>query len=569
MSTKPSEEPCLDRRCGPCRVMTVITVGVLLVTAVVTASLIATSLPVNISATTPSRKAATVKVPADGDCLDIAVIGGGIGGAYAGWRLRDRGLSISVFEYSDRVGGRLFSAELPVAPGTYLDFGGMRFKSGAHPTLNRTATAIGLNIIPFELGYGNADETIWYNRGMRMRNSDIGTSAIPYNLGEGEAKDPDTLLWEMFKNNANLTDTYPSLDQLYSLTTSDGTPLYKMTVDNFYGRYASREAYNYALDTGGWADTVGVQGALHIPKLFLSYPGDTGTSEGYKTIEGGLGLVPQTLMKKFLEANTSHKLHLNHQLMRMEKRQTGGYNLRFRKTQTIDGVTTPVQTGNTGLTMCARKVVLAAQKECIQQIDFPEFKNNPEIVKNLDSVLGFPAGRIYLAYNTKWWKNGNPDITHTKSDLPNRQTYDWSTGTNNVSIIMASYHDGDFAHYWRELSQFGTPIPGSLPGVNAVTDVVKKRVEKYLSAIYNVSQSDIPEAVGGAMMLWDKYPFSAAWSYFKPGFDERQVRDLVYKPSPSDHVYIVSNSWAADDMQGWSEGSLRAVDAVIAKYFSG
>ncbi|XP_067670883.1 L-amino-acid oxidase-like [Haliotis asinina] len=560
--------PFLDRRCGPCRMMTVITVGILLVTVVVTASLIATSLPMQFPASTPSGRAASVEVPPDGDCLDVAVIGGGIGGAYTGWRLRDRGLSISVFEYSDRVGGRLFTAELPVAPGTYLDFGGMRFKSGAHPILNRTATAIGLNIIPFELGYGNADETIWYNRGKRLRNTDLGTNSIPYNLQQGEANDPDILWWEMFKNNVNITDTYPSLAEMYSFTTSDGTPLYKMTLDNFYGRYSSREAYNFALDTSGWADTVGIHSALHVPKLFLSYPGDTGSSEGYKTIAGGMEKVPQKLMEKFLEANTTHKLHLNHQLTRMERRQSGGYNLRFRKTQTIDGVTTPVMTGNTGLTMCARKVVLATQKDSIRQIDFPEFKNNPEIRRNLDSVEGFPAGRIYLAYNTKWWKTGNPDITHTKSDLPNRQTYDWSTGTNNVSIIMASYHDGDFTHYWRELSQFGTPIPGSLPGVNAVTDVVKQRVEKYLSVIYNVSQSDIPEAVGGAMMLWDRYPYSAAWSYFKAGFDERKVRDMIYKPSPSDNVYIVSNSWSPDDLQGWAEGSMIAVDAVIRKYFS-
>ncbi|XP_046580674.1 achacin-like [Haliotis rubra] len=218
--------------------------------------------------------------------------------------------------------------------------------------------------------------------------------------------------------------------------------------------------------------------------------------------------------------------------------------------------------------MCARKVVLAAQQSCIQEIDFPAFKT-PEILQTLDSLVGITSGRIYLAYNTKWWKTGNPDITHTKSDLPNRQTYDWSTGTNNVSIIMASYHDGGMAQYWRELSQFGTPIPGSLPGVNVVTDVVKNRAEKYLSAIYNVSQSDIPEAVGGAMMMWDTYPFNYGWNLFKPGVDERKTREVIPKPSPSDDVYIVSNSWARDDLQGWSEGTLIAVDEVINKYFKG
>ncbi|XP_048242866.1 aplysianin-A-like [Haliotis rufescens] len=511
------------------------------------------------------------------DCLDIAVIGGGIGGAYTGWRLRDRGLSISVFEYSDRVGGRLFTAELPVAPGTYLDLGGMRFRGSAHTILTRTATELGLKIIPFPLRYGNADETIWniFNKNL------------------------------IFFNNSTM---YPSPDDLYKIKTVDGTLLYKMSLDNVYGRFASREAYRYLSETGGWATTVGSHGALNGPTISLSYPVTTGPPEEINAIDGGMGKVPLTLMEKFLNTSTSHKLHLNHQLMKIEKRQAGGYNLGFRKTQTTDGITTPVQVsvlpvepcesstefiesggwiltltytsanapdvfrggnmGNKEVTICARRVVLAVQQRCIQEIDIPVFKNNPDIVKNIDSLVGIPAGRIYLAYNTKWWKTGNPDITHTKSDLPNRQTYDWSTGTNNVSIIMASYHDGDLVHYWRELSQFGTPIPGSLPGVNAVTDVVKKRVEKYLSAIYNVSQSDIPEAVGGAMMLWDKYPFQAAWGDFKPGFDDRKVRDMLYKPSASDEIYLVTNSWAPGNLQGWSEGTLIAVDAVINRYFN-
>ncbi|XP_071108080.1 aplysianin-A-like isoform X2 [Haliotis cracherodii] len=560
-----SEGRFLERRVGPCRMIDIIMIVAIGVTTILVVILITS---VVTSHATPPKEAYTATNSSD-DCLDIAVIGGGIGGAYTGWRLRDRGLSISVFEYSDRVGGRLFTAELPVAPGAYLDLGGMRFRGSAHTILTRTATELGLKIIPFPLRYGNADETIWYTRNKHMRNTDFGTSRMPYNLPPSEMKVPGILKWNIFNKNLIFLDNstmYPSPDDLYKIKTVDGTLLYKMSLDNVYGRFASREAYRYLSETGGWSSTVGSHGALNGPTISLSYPVTTGPPEEVNAIDGGMGKVPLTLMEKFLNTSTSHKLHLNHQLMKIEKRQTGGYNLGFRKTQTTDGITTPM--GNKEVTICARRVVLAVQQRCVQEIDIPVFKNNPDIVKNIDSLVGIPAGRIYLAYNTKWWKTGNPDITHTKSDLPNRQTYDWSTGTNNVSIIMASYHDGDLVHYWRELSQFGTPIPGSLPGVNAVTDVVKKRVEKYLSAIYNVSEADIPEAVGGAMMLWDKYPFQAAWGDFKPGFDDRKVREMLYKPSPTDDIYLVTNSWAPGPLQGWSEGSLIAADAVINRYFN-
>ncbi|XP_067673193.1 achacin-like [Haliotis asinina] len=561
-----SKERFLERRVGSCRMIDILMAVTLGVTTIIAIILIAA---VTTSVATPPKEAYTDDTSSD-ECLDIAVIGGGIGGAYTGWRLRDRGLSVSVFEYSDRVGGRLFTAELPVAPGTYLDFGGMRLKKRGHPILTRTATEIGLRMIPFTLRYGIPEQTIWYARGKHMRNTDFGTSRMPYDLPPSEMKVPDVLKWNIFNKNLIFLDNstmYPTQDDVLKMRTVDGTLLYKMSIDNVYGRFASREAYRYISETSGWAETVGTHGALDGPTISLSYPVATGPPDEVMTIDGGMGKVPLTLMEKFLNTSTSHKLHLNHQLMKIEKRQAGGYNLKFRKTQTTDGITTPIQLGNKEVTKCARKVVLAVPQRCIQEIDFLEFQNNPEIVRNIDSIVGYPAGRIYLAYNTTWWKTGNPGITHTRSDLPNRQTYDWSTGTNNVSIIMASYHNGDLAHYWRELSQFGTPIPGSLPGVNAVTDVVKNRVEKYLSAIYNVSQSDIPEAVGGAMMLWDKYPFLAGWGDFKPGFDDRKVREMLYKPSPSEDVYLVTNSWAKGGLRGWSEGTLMAADVVINRYF--
>ncbi|XP_048248884.1 aplysianin-A-like [Haliotis rufescens] len=492
------------------------------------------------------------------DCLDIAVIGGGIGGAYTGWRLRDRGLSISVFEYSDRVGGRLFTAELPEAPGTYLEFGGMRFRTD-HSILINTAIEIGLKIVPFQKSDGN--QKLWYLRGTHLGKDDLRGSKTPFNLKANERKSPEALIRDIFTNNTNITSTkFP--EEMYSLTTNDGVPVYKMSQLNFYSHYATMEAYGYLQACMAMGLVNQQQGALRGVKMANS------PSSALHAIEGGMGRLPTTLMDIFRQRSKSHHLHLNHQLIRIEKSQTGGYNLRFRRTQTVDGVTTPLTTDDNEVTICARKVILAVPRNCLVHVDFPTFRNNPAIMNSINSVFDDPAGKIFLAYPYKWWKTGNPDTTNTDSDLPCRHTRDWFTGTNNVSIILASYHNGETTRYWRELSQFGTPIPGSLPGANAVTDVVKNRLETYLSLIYNVNQSDIPEAVGGGMMLWDRYPFEAGWHCFKPGFKEDEVAEIMMKPSPSDDVYVVSNSWAEGMLGVWSEGTLHAVDRVLSNYFS-
>ena len=46
-------------------------------------------------------------------CHDIAIVGAGAGGTYTAYRLRKQNLSIAVYEQLDRVGGRLFSVDVP------------------------------------------------------------------------------------------------------------------------------------------------------------------------------------------------------------------------------------------------------------------------------------------------------------------------------------------------------------------------------------------------------------------------------------------------------------------------
>ena len=60
-------------------------------------------------------------------CDDIAIIGGGITGSYAAWRLRHRNLKISMYEYSNRIGGRCFTVHFPGIPDVNIEMGAMRF----------------------------------------------------------------------------------------------------------------------------------------------------------------------------------------------------------------------------------------------------------------------------------------------------------------------------------------------------------------------------------------------------------------------------------------------------------
>ncbi|XP_046553005.1 aplysianin-A-like [Haliotis rubra] len=165
------------------------------------------------------------------DCLDVAIIGAGIGGTYTGYRLRNRGLKIAIFEYSDRIGGRMFTAQIPTVPGTTVDFGAMRLNPKEHTFLVRTASQLGLNIVDFPLNYGNRNETIYYLRGRHLLPDELGGPKTPYNLRPSERLSPGDLLWKLYTENTNMSSlAYPSESEIYTIYTTDGYPLYTMRV---------------------------------------------------------------------------------------------------------------------------------------------------------------------------------------------------------------------------------------------------------------------------------------------------------------------------------------------------
>src|ERR1700691_5489633 len=61
--------------------------------------------------------------------IDVAIVGGGVAGTYAAWRIASEQphLRVAIFEMSDRIGGRLRSIAFPEAPHLVGEAGGMRY----------------------------------------------------------------------------------------------------------------------------------------------------------------------------------------------------------------------------------------------------------------------------------------------------------------------------------------------------------------------------------------------------------------------------------------------------------
>lgn len=122
---------------------------------------------------------------------DITIIGAGIGGTYTGWRLRNKGLRVGIYEYSDRVGGRMYTRRFPDAPDLPIEFGAMRLLPEEHLRMMKAGNELGLHFVPFNEGLGKIpNRTILFYRDTHMTTFELGGTHTPYSLRPEELRNP-------------------------------------------------------------------------------------------------------------------------------------------------------------------------------------------------------------------------------------------------------------------------------------------------------------------------------------------------------------------------------------------
>ena len=90
--------------------------------------------------------------------VDVAVVGAGVAGAYVAYRLQDyfkskgQSAGLTLFEYGNRVGGRLFSRTLPGMPHLRAEMGGMRYIPSSHVFVTSLIEQLGLAQRDFPMG---------------------------------------------------------------------------------------------------------------------------------------------------------------------------------------------------------------------------------------------------------------------------------------------------------------------------------------------------------------------------------------------------------------------------------
>jgi monoamine oxidase len=489
--------------------------------------------------------------------LDLAIVGGGVAGAYVAYRLgvAHPDWSIGVFEASARVGGRLLSL-IPPGGGDEprAELGGMRFREG-HRLVSEIVRSLGLPTRPFATG--DPQNRVFLRGSARMAADQPERRSAGFELGESErGKSAGELLFASFEKVvpglATLSEA--ELQALIPRHEFNGRPLYQWSLDEVFAATLSPDAHRFVIDSFGYYSGIRPHNAADAIPYLLREAGPQ--LEDQKAPVDGMERLPRELVKRFQAGGGG--VHVEHRLVGFGADGGDSQPLRLE----FDGRSA----------ITARRLVLALPRMALERIAgaSPPMQS-PEIGALLGAVEAYAAHKLYLLYDHPWWRDrpgvGRLDV----SDLPLRKTYylDAVAGSPGASaLLLASYTDGDDVDPWRPLAAGRAPRLDLRPfGATdrwddyAPPPEMIEVAQAQLRELHGLAQ--IPEPVSAAFINWDVATRDGAWHYWKAGARSWEVKPRIIQPVPNLEVYVCGEAYSTS--QAWVEGALETADMVVQR----
>ena len=520
--------------------------------------------------------------------IDVAIVGAGVSGLYSAWRLKEdaaqRGnpLTVTVFEGSERVGGRLLSVKPPFVNDTYVELGGMRFTE-AHRLMVDLAKALGL--ASGELPDANPDN-IAYLRGQRLKMSDLtDPDRIPYVIDES-LRNRESLsnlvaiaavrsLGPAFKDVLGIDLT---LETLKSVTAEDwravgergsfeGKPLYETPLRYILERTLGHGAVQLLQDSLGYDCILWTWSAADGFPFNLT---DIGSAVRHMHLVEGFSAFPRRLQEKALALGVDVQLSTRVKSVEDTQLPDGTTGIAFT-TVGLDGVETP---------HLARKLILAMPRRAIELLDRkgPLFDSRGAGFKSLlESVSPVPLFKIALCYENCWWEKvvGGGSNGKSVTDLPMRQVYYWKVNPDDQQGVVLMYDGGLTKSYWEQLDNVEGPkqqvkLVGRQEGVELWADYAAPsrlifEAHRQLLELHGLPESEVPPPYAAACRSWSRDPFGGGAHWWNIGVRSYEVAEKILQPIEGCPIFICGEAYSHE--QGWVEGALNTSEAMLQRHF--
>lgn len=352
--------------------------------------------------------------------LDTLVVGAGMAGLYATWRVLDQDpkAKILIFEKSDRTGGRLDSDLIHFNDGGKEETikeeeGGMRFTLDLMDNLMALLLILGLEkeVVPFPMG-PNGNNRLYF-RGSSFTNDEAAANDYAlwdhlYNLAPAEeGVSPSSIIDTVFNRilsvNPQFTDRpkqrTPEFWQKFRLECQwNGVLLKDWTLWNLFADMGySNECIQLLYNTAGFNGTfLSKMNAGEAYQLLEDFPADP----NFFTLQDGYSTLPNALVK----AIGKKKIFLNTELQSIDEKTAKGYVVTY--------ATTDKKGRRTFGKLTAKKVILAMPRLPLETLFVKSNALNKltdgraeRLWNALQTTTNQALAKINLYYDQAWWGN--------------------------------------------------------------------------------------------------------------------------------------------------------------------
>ena len=479
--------------------------------------------------------------PVDGQSIDFAVIGAGVAGTLAAYRLAARypTASIAVFESRFRIGGRLWSVPVPPVENEVAELGGMRTPFQHQETLDLIAE-LGLTTHPAPaVAPGNFVRL----RGTRLRRREVTHAGqFPYALRRDLAELPPDAFFVRLAEAVGLDDlskvggdeTGEWLDGL----SHHGTKLSFITAGELLEAEFGSEGAAFLQDWIGY-ELADLSASKWLGTVLAV------SDAQYMGLDGGMQGIPLALAERASEAGVD--IHLGWRALSIadDPQSSGGLTVHFGH---------PTESGTRAVR--AGTVILAQSGSSLRRLWFnsPLLQQSAVLSRALSHLVENDSVKIYLAYDRPWWRELGLEPGKSVSDGPLRQTIYLQEDPSGASLIMASYSFGRHAlHAFPSLES----SPAEQDAGRLDDDVIRA-VTEALSEMHGIA---VPMPIAGRGAHWGDTAIGSDIPLWGPGVEPwKMMKDLI-APLDRRRLFVCGDALSLN--QGWVLGALQTTGHVL------
>ncbi len=342
---------------------------------------------------------------------EVAIVGAGIAGLTAAWRLRQAGVPVRVYEAQARIGGRMLSLRDHFADGQVVELGGELIDTG-HVRIRALADELGL--VLDDLLDGDADADTWFFDGRRIGERELVEAFVP---------------------------VVAAIERDLALIGDDNLTYHGETPDTF----AHVKTLD-ALSIAGWFDRNGVFGWLR-KLLDIAYTTEMGLEIDRQSSLNFITFVGTGIDRFHVFGDSDERFHVRGgndrivhgvagkvadaidtgSVLEAIRGDAGGYVLTFRR----DGATHDVR---------AKQAILALPFTLLRKVRI-DVELPPAKRRSIDGIAYGTNAKLMIGFDTRAWRTHGANGA-SMSDLGYQTSWDTSRKQSGDAGVLTNFTGG-------------------------------------------------------------------------------------------------------------------------------